>query len=37
MRAALIVMRHPLGQEHPQTPLIERVDMVETFSARCPD
>ena len=37
MRATPIVMRYPLGQDRPQLPFIERNDVVETFSARCPD
>ena len=37
VRASPIVLRHPLGQDLPQLPFMERNDVVETFSTRRPD
>jgi hypothetical protein len=37
VRAASIVMTHPLGQDRPHMPLIERNGVVETLATRCAD
>jgi hypothetical protein len=37
VRATLIVMRHPLGEDLPQMPLTERNEMVKTFATRGSD
>ncbi len=37
VRATLIVVRHPLGEDRSQMPLVERNEIIETFATRCSD
>lgn len=37
VRATAIILTHPLGQDSPEVPLIERNTPIQTFTTCCPD